>query len=96
LVTTTSFYILTHYLELIVLFIKKNEIGGSCGMYVYRVLVGRPEGKRPLGRPRCRYVDNIKINLQEGGWGGMNWIDMAKDRDRWCALVNAVMNLWVP
>ena len=56
-------------------------------MYVYRVLVGRPEGKKPLGRPRCRCVDNIKINLQEGGWGRMDRIDLAKDRDRWRALV---------
>ena len=65
-------------------------------MYVYRVLVGRHEEKRPLGRSRCRCVDNIKINLQEGRWGGMDWIDLAKDRERWRAPVNAVMNFWVP
>jgi len=65
-------------------------------MCVYRVLVGRPEGKRPLGRTRCGCVDNIKISLQEGGWEGMDWIDLAKGRARWQVLVNAVMNLLVP
>jgi hypothetical protein len=58
--------------------------------------VGKPEGKRPLGRPRHRWEDNIKMNLREIGWGGMNWIDLAQDRDQWKALVNTVMNLWVP
>jgi hypothetical protein len=58
--------------------------------------VGNPEGKRPLGRQRRRWVANIKINLREVGWVGMNWIDLAEDRDQWRALVNAVMNLWVP
>jgi hypothetical protein len=63
----------------------------------YWVLVGRPEGMRPLGRPRRRWEDNIKQDLQELGWGGgMDWIDLAQDRDRWWALVNAVMNLRVP
>jgi hypothetical protein len=62
----------------------------------YRILVGKPEGKRPLGRLRCRRVDNIKINLREVGWVGMNCIDLAEDRDQWRALVNAVMNLWFP
>jgi hypothetical protein len=57
----------------------------------YRVLVGKPEVKRPLGRPRRRWEDNIKIDLQEA-----DWIDLAQDRDRWQALVYAVMNLWVP
>jgi hypothetical protein len=66
------------------------------GRGAYRILVGRPEGRRPLGRPRHRWEDNIKIDLQEVGWGGMDWIDMAQDRDRWRALVNAVMNLRVP
>jgi hypothetical protein len=59
-------------------------------------LVGRPEGRRPLGRPRRRWEDNIKIDLQEVGWGGMDWIDMAQGRERWRAVVNAVMNLRVP
>jgi len=60
------------------------------------VLVGKPEGKRPLGRPRCRWEDNVKMDLQGVGCGGMDWIDLAEDRDRWRTLVNAVMNLRVP
>jgi len=63
---------------------------------IYRVLVGKPEGKRPLGRPRRRWEHNIKMVLQEVGCGGMDWIELAQDRDRWRALVNAVMNLRVP
>jgi hypothetical protein len=63
---------------------------------VYRVLVGKPEGKRPLGRPRHRWEDNIKMDLQEVGCWGMDWIELAWDRDRWRALVNAVMNLRIP
>jgi hypothetical protein len=66
------------------------------GRGVYRVLMGKPEGKRPLGRPRCRWEDNIKMELQEVGCGSMDWIGLAQDRDRWRALVNAVMNLRVP
>jgi hypothetical protein len=62
---------------------------------LYRVLVGKLEGKRPLGRPRCRWEDNIKMDLQEVGCGGMDWIGLAQERDRWQALVNALMNLWV-
>jgi hypothetical protein len=62
----------------------------------YRLLVGKPEGKRPLGRPRCRWVDNIKMDLGEVGWGYVDWIGLAQDRDRWRALVNSEMNLWVP
>jgi len=60
------------------------------------VLVGNPEGKRPLGRPRHRWEDNIKMDLQEVGCVGMDWIAVAQDRDRWMALVNAVMNFRVP
>jgi len=66
------------------------------GRGVYRVLVGKPEGKRPLGRPRRRWEDDIKMDLQEVGYGGMDWIRLAQDRDRWRALVNAVKNLGVP
>jgi hypothetical protein len=62
----------------------------------YRILVGKPEGNRPLGRPRRRWVDNIKIDFRETGWDGMNWIDLAQDRDQWRALVNTVMSLRVP
>jgi hypothetical protein len=58
--------------------------------------VRKPEGKRPLGRPRSRWVDNIKMVLREIEWGSMNWIDLAQDRDQWRALVNVVMNLRVP
>jgi hypothetical protein len=63
---------------------------------VYWLLVGKPEGKRPLGRPRCGWIDTIKINLSEIGFGGVDWIGLAQDRDRWRALVNSVMNLQVP
>ena len=62
----------------------------------YRVLVGKSEGRRPLGRPTHRWEDNIKMGLHEVGWGGMDWIDLAQDRDRWQALVNAVINLRLP
>jgi hypothetical protein len=62
----------------------------------YRVLVRRPEGRQQLRRPRRIWEDNIKIDLQEGGWRGMDWIDMAQDTKRWRALVNAVMNLRFP
>jgi hypothetical protein len=62
----------------------------------YRILVGKPEGKRPLGRPRRRWVGNIKMDLREIGCDGMDWINLAEDRDQWGALVNTVMNLRVP
>jgi hypothetical protein len=62
----------------------------------YRILVGNPEGKRPLGRPRRRWVDNIKMDLREIGGDGGDWIELAQDRDQWRALVNMVMNLRVP
>jgi hypothetical protein len=62
----------------------------------YRNLVGKPEGKRPLGRPTHRWMGSVQINLEETGWGGMDWINVAEDRDQWMALVNIVMNLLVP
>jgi len=65
------------------------------GRDVHRVLVGKPEGKRPLGGPRHRWEDNIKMDLREVGGGG-DWMELIQDRDRWRALVNTVMNLWVP
>jgi len=75
-------------------------LGGACSPMgerrgEYRVLVWKPEGKRPLGRPRRRWEDNIKMDLQEARCGGMDWIELAQDRDRWRALVNAIMNLRV-
>ena len=79
--------------------IEKNEMGGGCGAYgggVHRVLVGKPEGKRPLGRPRRRWEDNIKMDLQEVGGGCEDWMELAQDRDRWRAPVSTVMNSRVP
>jgi hypothetical protein len=75
-------------------------MGCACGAYgceegVYRVLMEKPEGKRPLGRPRRRWVDNIRTDLQVG-YGYMDWIGLAQDRDKWRTLVSAVMNLRVP
>jgi hypothetical protein len=61
-----------------------------------KLLVGKPEGKKPLGRPRRRWVDRIKIDLKEIGWDGMDWVELAQDRDQWRALVNTMMNLRVP
>ena len=76
-------------------------MGGACGMYegqerCMQGLVGRPDVKRSLARPSRRCEDNIKMDLQEVGWRGMDWIDLAQDRDRWRTLLNAVMNLRVP
>ena len=69
-------------------------MGESRGLY--RVLVGKPEGKKPLGRPRHSWENNIKMDLQEVGCEGMDWLDLAEDRNRWRTLVNGVMNLQVP
>jgi hypothetical protein len=76
-------------------------MGRACSKYgpkrnAYRVLVGKPEGKRALGRPRRRWVENTEMDLREIGWDGMDWIDVAQDKDKWRALVNTVMNLRVP
>jgi hypothetical protein len=65
-------------------------------IYAYRILVGKPKGKRSLGRPRSKWESNIKMGHQEVRCGGMDWIELAQDRDRWRAFVNAVMNLRVP
>jgi hypothetical protein len=70
---------------------RMGEVRGA-----YNILIGRPEGRRPLGRPRRRWEDNIKIDLMEIGFGDVDWIQWAQDRDRWRALVNTVMNLRVP
>jgi hypothetical protein len=76
-------------------------MGGTCSTYgkrrvIYRNLVGKPEGKRPLGRPRRGWDDNIKMDLQEVECEGMTWMDLTQNRDRWRALINAVMNLQFP
>ena len=82
--------------------IEKNEMGGAYSTYmreargVYRVLVGKAGVKRPLGNTRRRWEDNIKMDLHEVGCGGMDWIELAQDKNRWWALVNAVMNFRVP
>jgi hypothetical protein len=78
---------------------KENEVGWTCGRHgrdIYRVLVGRPESKKPLGRPRRRWEDNIKMDLREKGIDGAIWIQLAQDRVQWRACVNAAMNLLVP
>jgi hypothetical protein len=76
-------------------------MGGTCStiereLKAYRLLVEKPEGKSPLGRPRRRWVDNIRMELVEVGWGDVDWIGLTQDRDRWRALVNSVLNLRVP
>jgi hypothetical protein len=68
--------------------LSSKELGGE--------KQGNSEGRRPLGRPRCRWLDNIRMDLVEVGWGDADWIDLAQDRDRWRALVNSVLNLLVP
>jgi hypothetical protein len=75
-------------------------MGRACSTHgdknAYSILVGKPEGKRPLGRPRRRWEDRIGMDVREIGWGGMDWIDLAQDRDQRRALMNRVMNHWVP
>ena len=80
---------------------EKIEMGGTCGTMeegrgMHKVLVGKPEGKRPLGRPRRRLEDNIKMDLEEVGRGCGDWMELAQDRDRWWAFVSTVMNFRVP
>jgi hypothetical protein len=81
--------------------IEKNEMSGTCNTYgkrrgVYRGFLGKPEVQKPVGRPRRRWEDNIKVDLQEVECGGMDWVDLSQNRDGWRALVKAVMNLRVP
>jgi hypothetical protein len=81
--------------------VKEDEMGRACSTNgekrnAYRILVGKPERKRQMGRPRRRWVENIKMDLREIGWDGMDLIDLAQDRNQWMALVNIVMNLRVP
>jgi hypothetical protein len=75
----------------------ENEVGGTCGTRgkVYRVLVAKPEGKRPLGKPRRRWEHGIRMNFRKIGWGSVGWIQLAQNRDRCRAVVNTVMNLRV-
>jgi hypothetical protein len=90
-----SKFCLTHFVRVI----KLRRMRWACmevGRGVYRVLVGRPEGKRPLGRSRCKWEDNIKLDLRELGIDGTNWIWLAQYRVLWWAFVSLVMNLWVP
>jgi len=83
-----------YYFHIIVTVRVYREYGGGEG--VYRALLGKPEGRRPLGRPRRRWVNNIRMDLQELGCGNMDWIGLVQDRERWRTLVSAVMNLRVP
>jgi hypothetical protein len=76
-------------------------MGGTCStngekMNAYRLLMGKPEGRRPLGRPRRRWLDNMRMDLVEVGWGDEDWIGLVEDRERWRALVNSVLNFRVP
>jgi hypothetical protein len=80
--------------------VKEDEMDRICSTHgeqrtAYRMLVGKPKGKKPLGRPRCRWEDNIRMDLRELGWDGMDWIDLAQDGDHWRALVNMEMDLSV-
>jgi hypothetical protein len=79
----------------------EGEMGRVCSTNLEkrnecRILVGKPQGKRPVGRPRCKWVSNIKMEFREIGWSGMDWVDLAEYTDQWRALMNTVMNLWIP
>jgi hypothetical protein len=81
--------------------VEEDEINGACSMDgekrdVCRLFMRKLVGKRPLGRPRCRWVDNVRMDLGKMGWGDVDWIGLAQDRNRWRALVNSVLNLAVP
>jgi len=93
-----SVIVTTVKMKLIILIVMVITLGGGAGgrRGICRVLVVKSGGKRPLGRSRRRWDDNIKMDLQEEGCGDMDWIDLAQDRDRWRALANAVMTLWAP
>jgi hypothetical protein len=87
--------------EVIFIQVKEDEMVRACSTNgekrnSYRILVGMPEEKRPLGRPRCRWVNNIRMDLRAIGWDGMDWIDLAQNREQWRALVKAVINIRVP
>jgi hypothetical protein len=92
-----AIYIINHVRDPIkcLLHVKLGNVDTCQKWGEARILVGEPEGKRPLGRPRRRWEDNIRMDLREIGWGGMDWIDLTQDRDQWRAFVNTVMNLWV-
>jgi len=85
-----------HVRELTTINNRVQQVGIDFLLIYYRVLVGKPEGRRPLGRPRRRWAENIRMDLQELGFGYMDWIGLAQDRDMWRTLVSAVMNLRVP
>jgi hypothetical protein len=81
--------------------VKEDEMCRACSTNeekrnAYRILVGKPDGRRTLGRPKRKWVDNIKIHLREIGWGTMDWIDLAQERDQWRALVNTAINFHIP
>jgi hypothetical protein len=96
-------YYYYYYYYYYIVQVAEDEMGRPCSTNgekrnAYRLLVGKPQGKRPLGRPRCRWVDNVRMYeyLGDVGWGDVDWIGLAKDRNRWRAVVNSVLNLRVP